>query len=122
MNLNIPAAKSKFAQLAVLTISALCVGLTLPASSKKAAAPEVDGQKDFKQYCAQCHAAGGNNVNPSKPISGSQKLATLATFKAYLEAPLGHMPVYPHIIKDKVVLQALFKYCKSLSKEPRKQA
>jgi len=110
----------------MLAASIVSVGLLLicsqSASLGKKAQPAAEGEKAFKQYCAQCHAAGGNTVNPGKPISGSQKLATLATFKAYLEAPVGHMPYYKNVVKDKEVLNALYKYCQSLSKEPRKQA
>lgn len=86
-----------------------------------AAEPQVNAQKGevaFRQLCASCHIAGGNKVQPSKPVTGSAKLASLATFKAYLSAPVGHMPYYSHVIKDQATLQALYNYCRNLEKQP----
>jgi mono/diheme cytochrome c family protein len=100
----------------------LLLACTGAVSFGKKASSTSDGKKEFKMYCAECHEAGGNKIKPSRAVAGSQKLATLATFKAYLEAPVGHMPYYPHLIKDKTVLEALYKYCKSLPKGPAKEA
>ena len=116
-------AQNKLTSMLATSTALVCLLLLFNQSAsagKKATA--VDGEKAFKQYCAECHVAGGNTVKPSKPIAGSNKLATLATFKAYLEAPVGHMPYYPHLVKDPAVLKALYKYCQGLSREPRKQA
>lgn len=83
---------------------------------------EVSGQAVFKQYCASCHAGGGNSVNAKRPLAGSSKLVSIVTFKDYLSAPPGHMPYYQAVVNDEATLSALYKYCKDLSKKPGKQA
>ncbi len=91
---------------------------TVPLAAKMPAS----GEGIFKQSCQSCHPGGSNIVNASKPICGSSKLSTLAIFKAYLQAPVGHMPYYKHIIADKPALEALYKYCKTLKKGALEQA
>lgn len=81
-----------------------------------------DGAQVFQQYCAKCHAGGGNVVKPSSPVAESKQLASLVLFKSYLSAPPGHMPYYQNIVKDPKVLSALYNYCKTLKKKPIKQA
>jgi mono/diheme cytochrome c family protein len=99
-----------------ICLAAATITVAAPAFSKKAASKQAcpTGQAVFQQNCASCHAGGANSVNPQKPIAGSKKLASLVTFKAYLEHPQGHMPFYKHVIADKQVLQALYDYCKKL--------
>lgn len=82
---------------------------------------KVNGEVIFKQHCASCHQSGGNLTVPSKTVAGSTKLGTLATFKDYLNNPVGHMPYYKNIIEDKTTIDALYKYCKTLKKENIKQ-
>jgi hypothetical protein len=73
-----------------------------------------NGRSLFSNSCASCHPAGGNVVSRSKPITSSWTLASLATFKSYLEQPIGTMPHYDHIIKDDKNLELLYKYVKTL--------
>ena len=96
-----------------------------PAVAKKeanAAKKTVNGEKVFSQLCASCHVAGGNKVNPAKPLAGSEKLKSLVSFKDYLRNPLGHMPYYKHVVTDKKTLEALYKYCKELSPSQQSMA
>ena len=91
-----------------------------PSLGEKQAKP--DGKAVFEQRCASCHSGGGNLVKPAKPIAGSKVLANLGIFKEYLSKPPGHMPTYEEIINDPQTLKALYDYCKSFKKGPRKQA
>jgi len=105
----------------ILAPVGVVVVVCLPSIAEKAAPRKVDGEQIYKQYCASCHTGGGNSVKPSRPVAGSKQLATMATFKAYLSAPPGHMPYYRSIVADPQVLDALYHYCKKLTK-PTKQA
>lgn len=89
-----------------------CLAVAPMAMSKKV--PTAKGDVLFAQNCSECHVGGGNIVKKNKPVFGSQKLATLATFKAYLKSPVGHMPYYKHIVQDSPSLKALYDYCKTL--------
>lgn len=72
------------------------------------------GKQLFMSHCSKCHSGGQNNVKPSKPIVGSSVTATYATFKAYLNKPIGTMPHYEHLITDDEALQSLYSYVKTL--------
>jgi len=72
------------------------------------------GRGIYMSHCASCHEAGGNRVNSKKPVVGSQVLSTLATFKSYLNEPVGTMPHYEHVITDEKMLSQLYVYTKSL--------
>lgn len=107
---------------AKLVLSAACgsfLALASAAQAKDAAAVSF-GENVFKQTCASCHPAGGNIVKARKPVAGSSKLSSLAVFKAYLTAPLGHMPYYKFVVSDPKTLKALYDYCRSL--KPPQQA
>lgn len=105
---------------AVALVGATCAG-SLAQSEKTPEAPKkADGQKLFASNCASCHPGGGNLVKPKQPVAGSPRLAALATFKAYLENPTGHMPYVKHIVIDQELIRALYEYCKTL--KPAKQA
>lgn len=93
----------------------------LPSSANKNVQRKMDGEQIFKQHCASCHAGGGNNIKPKHPVAGSKQLATLATFKAYLSCPPGHMPYYQNVVGNDRILEALYKYCKHLPKQRIKQ-
>jgi len=85
------------------------------AQSADAAEPDVKrGKQLFMSHCSKCHTNGQNNVKPSKPIVGSSVVATYATFKAYLDKPIGTMPHYEHLITDDEALHSLYSYVKSL--------
>jgi mono/diheme cytochrome c family protein len=96
-----------------VTVS-LCILCGAPGGIAKPKTQKISGSLVFKQHCAQCHTGGGNKVNPKKPVAGSGKLNSLVTFRDYLRSPLGHMPYYKHIVTDRKMLNALYKYCKSL--------
>lgn len=104
----------RFFTVACLLSVAASAAMAPDALSKKAKRSPIDGAAVFKQNCQSCHVGGGNTVNPNKPLAGSEKLASQAIFKSYLETPLGHMPYYKHVVTDKATLEALYKYCKSL--------
>jgi mono/diheme cytochrome c family protein len=82
----------------------------------------VTGEVLFKQYCAECHVGGGNRVRESHPIAGSKTLSSVVTFKDYLKSPPGHMPYYQSVVKNERILNALYKYCKSMPPPPIKSA
>lgn len=97
--------------------------------SKKKAKPATRAQKKpdnpdlkkgselFGSSCASCHPGGRNKIKRSKPITGSWTLATLSTFKSYLDEPIGTMPHYEHIISDEKNLELLYKYVKTLESD-----
>lgn len=108
--------------ISTVLVSVLALQLSNLAMAKnKSDKTNVDGQTVYAQYCASCHQDGGNVTVPSKAVAGSRKLSTLAVFQDYLNNPVGHMPYYKNIIEDKKTLEALYKYCKTLSKENIKQ-
>lgn len=93
-----------------------------PSEAQEGKPKIIDGKAIFQQQCASCHTAGGNNLKPSAQVAESKQLTSLATFKAYLSVPPGHMPYYQNVVKDQSVLNALYKYCKTLKKQPTKRA
>jgi mono/diheme cytochrome c family protein len=92
---------------------ALAIGSLVSFGSQNAVSAP-NGEEAFKASCAACHAAGGNIVNPKKPVKGSPKLASKEAFKAYLLKPSGSMMPYPQIANDAATLDALYTYCKAL--------
>lgn len=113
--------KRREAILAFVAVASLAT-LVAPSTAKKATEkPKERGEQVYAQYCASCHAGGGNTVKPSRPVAGSKELATIGKFRGYLSAPPGHMPYYQNLVKDQATLNALFNYCKTL-KKPVRQA
>lgn len=108
-------------KLALFLSLSMALFLLIPSLAKKPAKAKVSGEQAFKQYCASCHAGGGNSVNPKCPVAGSKQLASLALFKSYLSEPPGHMPYYQSVVTNPELLSALHKYCQSLPKLPIKQ-
>jgi len=59
------------------------------------------GQKIFADNCSACHPNGGNVVVAELPLKTSKKLASLATFTAFIRSPkmpdgsAGGMPSFP---------------------------
>lgn len=118
--------------LAVLTVVMVPIASTAqttkkPTTTKKNDTPKVEkgsrsdkavvrGGNLFATHCASCHAGGGNSITPGKPVQGSQVTSTLATFKSYLNEPVGNMPHYDHLIKDEKLLSDLYAYVKDLDK------
>ncbi len=84
------------------------------ASTLNKAIAASDGEKIFSANCASCHVAGGNIVDPSKPLKGSKKLASKESLKSLLMNPVGAMPSFPKIAGNDADLTALQAYCKSL--------
>jgi cytochrome c6 len=96
--------------LAFLAIAIFC----LEAYRAPAAGANQSGEKIYTANCASCHAAGGNIVNPNKPLKGSKKLGNKELLKALLMKPVGSMPPFPQIAGNDGDLSALFAYCKNL--------
>ena len=96
----------------VFSLSALAGEKESKTKEKK----EVTGQQYYQQYCASCHALGGNLAKPKKPIAGSSELKSIATFQKYLEDPPGHMPYFKSVAGNKKTLQKLYEYCRKLKK------
>ena len=91
-----------------------------PSKKKSDKADSVlKGEKTFGNHCASCHAGGGNVVKPSRSIKGSATLATFATFRAYLNKPIGDMPHYEHLITNELMLRDLYEYTKTFDKEDK---
>jgi cytochrome c6 len=44
------------------------------ADTKKGA--KIDGAKEFKEHCAECHANGGNMIKPDKTLSKKDREAS----------------------------------------------
>lgn len=89
------------------------IGLNL--NDRTAAGAASDGGKIFSENCAGCHANGGNQLDPKKPVKGSKELATKQGFKDLLNKPKGAMMTpFPQIAKNDADLTALYNYCKSL--------
>lgn len=97
-----------------LAITLAVVGMFVGLTKHSTASAAPSGEQLFKNNCASCHADGGNIVDPKKPLKGSKKLATKATFKDLLSKPAGVMPAFPQIVNDDPSLSALYSYCKSL--------
>ncbi len=111
-------AKSKTLVECAVAVTALGIALVCfaPLCSGKGAAKPRTGEDIYKQYCSNCHVAGGNTAKPTKPIAGSKELNSIATFQKYLEDPPGHMPYYKTIVTDKTMVKKLYDYCKTLKK------
>lgn len=73
------------------------------------------GKRLYQTHCASCHQDGGNAIVLNKPVIGSQVLATGATFKSYLNQPLGTMPHYEYLITDDELLNKLYAYVRVMN-------
>lgn len=84
-----------------------------------AAPSTAPGQRIFTSDCATCHPRGGNVVEASLPLKSSKKLATLATFTAFIRAPVmpdgkaGSMPAFPALQVSDAQAGDLYKYITS---------
>jgi mono/diheme cytochrome c family protein len=105
----------------VLLIVLISLAVASVGAAPREPKPASKGEEAYRQLCSSCHLSGENSVKPGKPVRGSSKLATLATFKAYLSAPLGHMPYYAHVVKDPATLKALYEYCRQFESQPAKK-
>ena len=57
-------------------------------SDEKATSEQLrKGEQIFSSSCRVCHANGGNVINPSLPLRGSQKLADIKTFLSFIRNP-----------------------------------
>lgn len=111
--------KKEISSILLATIALTLISCPAPAKKSR---NQPKGDAIFAQYCAKCHAGGGNVVKANSPVYGSKQLSTLATFKSYLNAPPGHMPYYQELLGNKEALEALYKYCKQLKPTTLKQA
>ncbi len=80
----------------------------------KSKTDSISGEKLFKANCSGCHLNGANLIKPSKPIIGSSKITSQASFKALLEKPLPPMPKFINITANSETLNALYSYVTSL--------
>ena len=92
--------------------------VTEPGACRK----QATGKYLFAQRCASCHSAGGNLVEPARPLKDSKNLSSLQLFEEYLKKPPGHMPYYEDVLKDPVMLKKLYDYCRTLKTLPIQQA
>lgn len=83
-------------------------------SGHVAQADDKGGEKLFSNNCAACHAGGKNIIDPKKPVIGSKKLASKASFKSFIEVPNGTMPAFKAIADKDTDLTALYNYVKGL--------
>lgn len=78
-----------------------------------------DGKEVFASSCQACHGNGGNAIEPSYPLKGSAKLASLGDFTTYVRSPTmrdgsaGPMPPFPAETLDGPEMEALYTYVKS---------
>jgi mono/diheme cytochrome c family protein len=57
-------------------------------SDEKATSEQLGkGEQIFNSSCRVCHANGGNVINSSLPLRGSQKLADIKTFLSFIRNP-----------------------------------
>lgn len=76
-------------------------GTTASGGIEPTAEAKPAGAAIFETQCAGCHTGGGNMMNPDKPVQGSAKLASLATFTAFVRDPGNAMPAFPaDVISD----------------------
>ncbi|HNB21397.1 MAG TPA: cytochrome c [Candidatus Melainabacteria bacterium] len=102
--------------IAVTSLCAVLVCFAPVGASGEENSSKRTGADIYKQYCSNCHVAGGNTAKPSKPLAGSKVLTSIATFQKYLEDPPGHMPYYKTIVTDKKLVKKLYDYCRTLKK------
>lgn len=97
-------------------LAASIIGATWYTTGYKACAagPTATGEKLFQANCAGCHAAGGNLIDPTKPLKGSKKLVSKELFKSAILNPTGSMAPFPQIAENDADLTVLYNYCKSL--------
>jgi len=63
----------KKVQMAAMALIALTVcAVTASADAGKG---KIDGKKEFMEHCSECHANGGNIVNPAKTLSKKDREA-----------------------------------------------
>jgi mono/diheme cytochrome c family protein len=72
------------------TSTMLYAGLSNSGKSDVKATSEQLGKGDqiFSSSCRVCHVNGGNVINPSLPLRGSQKLSDFKTFLSFIRNPL----------------------------------
>lgn len=96
------------------SIVAVCTVLFFSVASNGAIADDKQGEKLYNNNCAACHSGGKNNIEPKKPVIGSKKLATKASFKSFLEVQNGMMPPFKAIAAKDEALSSLYSYVKTL--------
>lgn len=60
--------------IALVAILAVCTVATAGLADTKKGG-KIDGKKEFQEHCAECHADGGNMVNPAKTLSRKDREA-----------------------------------------------
>lgn len=86
-----------------------------------ATAPAVPaGQRLYASNCAACHPSGGNSIVASLPLKKSTRLATEASFVAFIRSPKmpdgseGQMPPFPADQLSDKQAAALYTYIESM--------
>jgi len=71
----------------IIIFAFLLVCVLLVTADGQVSAQEISGAKIFNDNCRVCHQNGGNIINPSMPLRGSLKLATVDTFLSFIRDP-----------------------------------
>jgi len=91
-----------------------------PAAAGTAAPAVPMGQRLYASNCAACHAGGGNAIVASLPLKKSTRLASEASFVAFIRSPKmpdgseGQMPPFPADQLSDKQAAALYTYIQSM--------
>jgi mono/diheme cytochrome c family protein len=75
-----------------------------------------DGGKLYATHCGTCHPNGGNVINSSLPVVGSQKMKNFKIFTDFNRNPLkadgskGTMPAYPKETISDQEMKQIYQY------------
>lgn len=75
------------------------------------------GKNTYMASCEACHMMGKNVLKPGKDIVVSSKLASKEEFKSFLSEGRGLMPAFKKIADDEIVVDALYRYTKTLKNQ-----
>lgn len=93
-------------------LNALCAD-AMAADTRKATDKKL-GKNTYMSNCEACHMMGKNVLKPGKDIVESTKLVSLEEFKTFLSQGRGMMPSFKKIADDPAVVEALYRYAKTL--------
>ncbi len=83
---------------AYLVAGALCLCAFSVAAGAEQVAAQNSGEAGFKEYCAACHADGGNIINPDKTLSKKDRerngIRTARDIVKVMRNPTGEMTVF----------------------------
>jgi len=58
-----------------LMLCLACVAVVPAVLAAAGSGDTIDGKAEFEEHCAECHANGGNIVNPAKTLRKKDRLA-----------------------------------------------